>query len=201
MGELVGKLPVAQWVEDIVDWLTTNLSGMFNFIQTVGNKLMDGMTAGLTAIPAWMFIIGLTALALIFSSKKLGFVFFTFIGLLFIWNQNLWADLMSTLTLVLVSSIISIVIGVPLGIWMSKKEYVARVVQPILDFMQTMPGFVYLIPAVAFFGIGVVPGVFASVIFALPPTVRMTNLGIRQVPNDLVEAADSFGSTPKQKLF
>ncbi|MCT8395038.1 ABC transporter permease subunit [Weissella soli] len=201
MGELVGKLPVAQWVEDIVDWLTTNLSGMFNFIQTVGNKLMDGMTAGLTAIPAWMFIIGLTVLALIFSSKKLGFVFFTFIGLLFIWNQNLWADLMSTLTLVLVSSIISIVIGVPLGIWMSKKEYVARVVQPILDFMQTMPGFVYLIPAVAFFGIGVVPGVFASVIFALPPTVRMTNLGIRQVPNDLVEAADSFGSTPKQKLF
>lgn len=201
MGELVGKLPVAQWVEAIVDWLTTNLSGMFNFIQTVGNKLMDGMTAGLTAIPAWMFIIGLTALALIFSSKKLGFVFFTFIGLLFIWNQNLWADLMSTLTLVLVSSIVSIVIGVPLGIWMSKKEYVARVVQPILDFMQTMPGFVYLIPAVAFFGIGVVPGVFASVIFALPPTVRMTNLGIRQVPNDLVEAADSFGSTPKQKLF
>ena len=84
---------------------------------------------------------------------------------------------------------------------MAKKETVAKIVQPVLDFMQTMPGFVYLIPAVAFFGIGVVPGVFASVIFALPPTVRMSNLGIRQVPKDLVEAADSYGSTPKQKLF
>ena len=95
----------------------------------------------------------------------------------------------------LLSSVISIIIGVPLGILMAKSEKAKSIITPILDFMQTMPGFVYLIPAVAFFGIGMVPGVFASVIFALPPTVRFTNLGIRQVPNELVEAADSYGST------
>ncbi len=108
---------------------------------------------------------------------------------------------METTTLVLFSSIISIIIGIPLGILMSKSNVAENIIKPILDFMQTMPGFVYLIPAVAFFGIGIVPGVFASVIFALPPTVRMTNLGIRQVPKELVEAADSYGSTASQKLF
>lgn len=198
---LIGKIPVASWVETIVNWLTDHLSGFFNAIQTGGNHLMSGITNGLVAIPAWLFIIGITIFAILTSAKKWGFALFTLIGLLFIANQNLWADLMNTLTLVLVSSLVSIIIGVPLGIWMAKKETVAKIVQPILDFMQTMPGFVYLIPAVAFFGIGVVPGVFASVIFALPPTVRMSNLGIRQVPKDLVEAADSYGSTPKQKLF
>ncbi len=108
---------------------------------------------------------------------------------------------MFTVTLVIISSLISIIIGIPLGILMAKNDLAETIVTPILDFMQTMPGFVYLIPAVAFFGIGMVPGVFASVIFALPPTVRFTNLGIRQVPRELVEASDSFGGTSKQKLF
>ena len=119
---------------------------------------------------------------------------------LFVNYQGLWEELMNTLTLVLVASLISIVIGVPLGIWMAKNNTVKNIVNPILDFMQTMPAFVYLIPAVAFFGIGMVPGVFASVIFALPPTVRFTNLGIREISTELIEAADSFGSTPAQKL-
>lgn len=108
---------------------------------------------------------------------------------------------MNTITLVIFASIIAIIIGVPIGILMSKSSVAEQIIKPILDFMQTMPGFVYLIPAVAFFGIGVVPGVFASVIFALPPTVRFTNLGIRQVPRELVEAADSYGSTGWQKLI
>ncbi|AEF26183.1 glycine-betaine binding permease protein [Streptococcus parauberis KCTC 11537] len=120
---------------------------------------------------------------------------------MFIYNQGLWEELINTFTLVVVASLISIVIGVPLGIWMAKNSTVRNIVNPILDFMQTMPAFVYLIPAVAFFGIGMVPGVFASVIFALPPTVRFTNLGIREISTELVEAADSFGSTSKQKLF
>ncbi|MCT0009685.1 ABC transporter permease/substrate binding protein [Weissella confusa] len=198
---LISKLPIANWVESAVNWLTTTLSGFFNVIQDGGTHLMNGITNGLTAMPSWMVIIGLTVFAILVCGKKWGFPLFTFLGLLLIANQNLWSDLMSTFTLVLVSSLVSIIIGVPLGIWIAKKETVAKIVQPVLDFMQTMPGFVYLIPAVAFFGIGVVPGVFASVIFALPPTVRMSNLGIRQVPKDLVEAADSYGSTPKQKLF
>lgn len=108
---------------------------------------------------------------------------------------------MYTLSLVIVASLLSIVIGVPLGIWMAKNRGVNIVMSPVLDFMQTMPAFVYLIPAVAFFGIGMVPGVLSAVIFALPPTVRFTNLGIRQVSEEMVEAAESFGSTGSQKLF
>jgi glycine betaine/proline transport system substrate-binding protein len=162
---------------------------------------MDGMTSLLTMIPPLLFILALTVAAFFISNKKWGLTSFTLIGLLFIYNQGLWTDLMSTVTLVLLSSVLSIIIGVPLGILMAKNETAKKIITPILDFMQTMPGFVYLIPAVAFFGIGMVPGVFASVIFALPPTVRFTNLGIRQIPKELVEASDSFGGTAKQKLF
>ncbi|OJG44926.1 glycine betaine ABC transporter substrate-binding protein [Enterococcus hermanniensis] len=162
---------------------------------------MDGMTNLLTMIPPLLFILVLTIIAFFISNKKWGLTSFTLIGLLFIYNQGLWTDLMSTITLVVLSSLLSIIIGVPLGILMAKNETAKKIITPILDFMQTMPGFVYLIPAVAFFGIGMVPGVFASVIFALPPTVRFTNLGIRQIPKELVEASDSFGGTGKQKLF
>lgn len=109
--------------------------------------------------------------------------------------------MINTFTLVLVSSFMSIILGIPLGIWMAKSDRARSIINPILDFMQTMPAFVYLIPAVAFFGIGMVPGVFASVIFALPPTVRFTNLGIREIPEELIEAAESFGSTERQRLF
>ncbi|WP_312681699.1 ABC transporter permease/substrate binding protein [Lactococcus taiwanensis] len=197
----ISKLPLAQWVSNITDWITSNFSGGFDVIQKIGTFIMNTVTAALTAVPFWLMIGVVTLLAILVSGKKIAFPIFTFLGLVLIANQGLWTDLMNTITLVLLSSLLSIVIGVPLGIWMAKSEIVAKIVQPILDFMQTMPGFVYLIPAVAFFGIGVVPGVFASVIFALPPTVRMTNLGIRQVSTELVEAADSFGSTPRQKLF
>lgn len=108
---------------------------------------------------------------------------------------------MDTLALVLTSALISIIIGIPIGVWCAQSNKFRDVITPLLDFMQTMPAFVYLIPAVTFFGLGVVPGVIASVIFAVPPTIRLTNLGIRQVAEDLVEAADAFGSTRTQKLF
>ncbi|ADG41129.1 MULTISPECIES: ABC transporter permease/substrate binding protein [Leuconostoc] len=195
------KIPLENWISDIVSWLTTHLSGLFNLMQKGGQNVMDGITNGLTAVPMPLMIIGLTLIAVLTTRKKYGFPIFTFIGLALIANQNLWSDLMSTVTLVIMASVISLVIGIPLGILTAKSPKTAAIVKPILDFMQTMPGFVYLIPAVAFFGIGVVPGVFASIIFALPPMVRMTDLGIRQVPIALVEAADSFGSTTWQKLI
>lgn len=198
---LFAKLPVADWVETLTSWMTDTFSGLFSFFQVIGQTIMDGLTNGLLFIPPIVFIALITVVAYFISNKKWGLTGFTFFGLLFILNQGLWTDLMNTLTLVLISSVISIIIGVPLGILMAKNETAQKIITPILDFMQTMPGFVYLIPAVAFFGIGMVPGVFASVIFALPPTVRFTNLGIRQVPKELVEASDSFGGTGKQKLF
>lgn len=162
---------------------------------------MNGMTGLLLLVPPLLFLLILTVAMYFLTRKKWGLTLFTFIGLLFIYNQGLWIYLMNTVTLVIVASLISIIIGVPLGIWMSKSSLARNIITPILDFMQTMPAFVYLIPAVAFFGIGMVPGVFASVIFALPPTVRFTNLGIQQVPTDLVEASESFGSTGWQKLI
>ncbi|WP_220738620.1 ABC transporter permease/substrate binding protein [Leuconostoc miyukkimchii] len=197
----IPKLPLESWVSDAVNWLTNHLSGLFNLMQKGGQNIMDALTNGLTAIPMPLMIIGITLIAILTTPKKYGFPLFAFVGLVLIANQNLWSDLMSTVTLVIMASVISLIIGIPLGILTAKSPKTAAIVKPVLDFMQTMPGFVYLIPAVAFFGIGVVPGVFASIIFALPPMVRMTDLGIRQVPVSLVEAADSFGSTTWQKLI
>ncbi|HFF7464345.1 TPA: ABC transporter permease/substrate binding protein [Streptococcus pyogenes] len=195
------KLPVAQLVEQLTEWLTKTFSGLFDIMQVVGSFLMDWMTKTLLFIHPLLFIVLVTAGMFFLAKKKWPLPTFTLLGLLFIYNQGLWKQLMNTFTLVLVASLISVLIGIPLGIWMAKNATVRQIVNPILDFMQTMPAFVYLIPAVAFFGIGIVPGVFASVIFALPPTVRFTNLAIRDIPTELIEASDAFGSTGKQKLF
>ncbi|MBO2534672.1 ABC transporter permease [Rummeliibacillus suwonensis] len=197
----IPRLPVADWTQSAMDWMTKNFSGLFDALQSNGEWLMDSITNLLTTIPPILFILIIAIIAFLASGKKLGLTIFSIIGLLFIYNQNLWDELMNTVTLVLFASLISIILGIPIGIIMSKSKWAEEVIKPILDFMQTMPGFVYLIPAVAFFGIGVVPGVFASIIFAIPPTIRFTNLGIRQVPKELVEASESFGSTPSQKLF
>lgn len=197
----IPQLPVSEWVTEVINWLTANLSVLFNALSDAGDWFMDLLTEGLLFIPPVLFIVLLVALAFFASGKKIGLPTFTLIGLLYIHNQGLWDQLMQTLTLVLTASFLSIVIGVPVGIWMAKSKVANWVVTPILDFMQTMPAFVYLIPAVAFFGIGVVPGVFSAVIFALPPTVRFTNLGIRQVHDEMIEAAESFGSTGSQRLF
>lgn len=126
---------------------------------------------------------------------------FSLIGFLIIDYLGYWDAMLSTLALVLTSVIISVVVGIPIGIWASQKDTVRKIVTPILDFMQTMPAFVYLLPAIFFFNIGVVPGVVASVIFAMPPTIRLTILGIQQVPEDIIEATESFGSTTSQRLL
>ena len=197
----IPKLPVADWVEAATNWLTVTLSGLFGAIQNGGSTFMDGITNLLLLIPPFAFILIVAVVAYFVNKKQLSLSAFALVGLGYILNQGLWSELMNTVTLVLVSSLVSIIIGVPLGIWSAKNKTVHNILKPILDFMQTMPAFVYLIPAVAFFGIGIVPGTFASVIFALPPTVRFTELGIKQISTELVEAADAFGSTGKQKLF
>lgn len=197
----IPTLPVSDAVEYVMEILTDSLASLFDFVQKWGQNSMDSITDMLLAIPAIIFILIVAIIAFFASKKKFGLAIFSIVGLYFIYNQGLWDELMNTITLVLFASVIAIIIGIPLGILMSKSSIAEAILKPVLDFMQTMPGFVYLIPAVAFFGIGVVPGVFASVIFALPPTVRFTNLGIKQVPRELVEAADSYGSTGRQKLF
>lgn len=146
------RLPIADGVEKLTDWLTTTFAGLFSFLQTIGQHVMDGITNLLLLIPAPIFILLMGVIAFFISKKRPGLTIFTLVGLWFIYNQGLWNDLMSTVTLVLLSSVISIVIGVPLGILMAKNDRAQNIIKPILDFMQTMPGFVYLIPAVAFLG-------------------------------------------------
>lgn len=194
------RIPLAEWIDAFVAWLK-NASFLFKAIRTTIESIVDWLTIILQLPPSIVLILVVSALAYFSNKRKWGLPLFVFLGLLLIDNLGYWDDVIYTLSLVLTSSIISVVLGVPLGIWMAKSNVVSAILRPILDFMQTMPAFVYLIPAVAFFGIGVVPGVVASVIFAMPPTVRLTNLGIRQVSTELIEAADAFGSTSSQKLF
>ncbi len=201
--DFLPKLPFSEWIENITQSATDGGKGFFNGVRTVGDGMINGLESLLNSIPPIAFIIVLTLLALFLKrkKKKWGLGVFVLLGLTFVENQGLWDEFISTLSLVLVSSFFAILIGIPLGILAGRSNTAEAIIKPILDFMQTMPAFVYLIPAVAFFGIGVVPGMVASIIFALPPTVRFTALGIRQIPEELDEAAIAFGATSAQKLF
>jgi glycine betaine/proline transport system permease protein len=192
------KLPLDNWIETIVDALENNLSGLFDVISGCIKGIVSGISFLLHLPHALILAVLLSALA--YYLGKWTFGLFTLAGLLLIYNLGYWDNTMDTLALVLTAALVSIAIGIPLGIWCAQSSRVRKICTPVLDFMQTMPAFVYLIPAVTFFGLGVVPGVIASVIFAVPPTIRLTDLGIRQVDSDLVEAAHAFGSTRSQIL-
>ncbi|MES5893869.1 ABC transporter permease subunit [Bacillus cereus group sp. RP43] len=196
----IPRIPLGEWVDSFVASLYENFEGLFRGFSYIIGGFVDLLTNFLIIIPAILMIIILCFL-IWYTTRKLSLVIFTLIGLLFILNINYWAQTMQTLALVLTSVIISIIVGIPIGILASQNERFSKFLKPTLDFMQTMPAFVYLIPAITFFGVGVVPGIIASVIFAMPPTIRFTDLGIRQVPEDLIEAANAFGSTASQKLF
>lgn len=196
----IPRIPLGEWVDTFVASLYEHFEGLFRGFSYIIGGFVDLLTNFLTIIPAILMIIILCFL-IWYTTRKLSLVIFTLIGLLFILNINYWAQTMQTLSLVLTSVIISIIVGIPIGILASQNERFSKFLKPTLDFMQTMPAFVYLIPAITFFGVGVVPGIIASVIFAMPPTIRFTDLGIRQVPEDLIEAANAFGSTASQKLF
>ncbi|WP_415679897.1 ABC transporter permease [Abyssicoccus albus] len=195
------KLPIAEWVSSFVDWITKTFSFIFDPVKSGLGSMMDWITSILEFIPPWLFIIIIMVLSFIYMKKSYITPFIVGLGLFYIYNQDLWQQMLDTLTLVIVSALVAVIIGIPLGILMSRSDIFEAIMKPILDFMQTMPAFVYLIPAVAFFGIGTVPGVFASVIFSAPPIIRLTNLGIRQISQELIEASDSFGTTRSQKLF
>lgn len=195
------QLPVSEIVEKATQWLVDSFSGFFDFITVYGSRFMTNFTTVLSAIPPFLFILLIAVLAYFANNRKMGLPIFTLIGLGYILNQGLWLQLVDTIALIVVATVVTVIIGIPIGILSAKNDTANAIIQPILDFMQTMPAFVYLIPAVAFFGIGMVPGIFASFIYALAPTVRFTNLGIREINPELIEASESFGSTNRQKLF
>lgn len=182
-----------------MEWLTEHGASFFDLLSLVVEGVIDGILRILLGIPSYMTIAILTFLALYKSGRGTGI--FTLLGLSLVYGMGFWEETMRTLALVLSSTGMALLLGIPLGIWMAGSGCRDKVLQPVLDCMQTMPAFVYLIPAVFFFGLGTVPGAFATIIFALPPVARLTALGIRQVPKDVVEAARSFGATPGQLLF
>ncbi|MDF2992658.1 MAG: proW [Microbacterium sp.] len=192
------RIPVGSWVDAGVDWLRDNLSGFFDVIAVTVRFLVGGLSDVLLAAPIIVVIIIAALLAWLLRSWKLAIG--TAIGFALILAMGQWVTAMQTLALVLVATVVAVGISVPLGIWSARNPAVRAVLKPILDFMQTMPAFVYLIPAITFFSIGVVPGVVSTVIFALPPGVRLTELGIRGVDSETVEAGHAFGATPGQIL-
>lgn len=205
MSFSLGKpLPIGEIVSNAVNYLTEHYATAFNAVTYGVHYLITGLKNGLLAIPPFLFIAIIAALAIWLSNWRRkgawGLGAFVVLGLLLVLNLGYWAALMETLALVLAAEIMVIIIGLPLGILGGRSELADRIMRPLLDIMQTMPAFVYLVPAVIFFGLGLVPGVISTVIFALPPLIRLTTLGIRQVPKELVEAANSFGCTWWQML-
>ena len=182
----------------LVDWLTANFGPLFSVISTIMLVLLDAVLLVLTAPSPYIVIAVLVALALL--ERKWGFGLFTLIAFLLVLAMGLWVETMQTLALVVVATVIAVAIGIPVGIWAARSRRASSVIRPILDFMQTLPVFVYLIPAVFFFGIGAVPGVIATTVFAIPPAVRLTELGIRSVDKEVTEASIAFGAKPRQML-
>jgi glycine betaine/proline transport system permease protein len=192
-------IPIGAYIERGVDWLLANAQWLFDAIVTVIDALTSGIEGLLMAPPAW----ALTAILAALGAWRVGwrFALFALAALALVVGMGLWHDTVATLALVLAATAVALVIGLPLGIWAARRDTVEQIVRPVLDFMQTMPAFVYLIPAVMFFSTGKVPGVIATIIFSMPPAVRLTNLGIRQVPRERVEAGLAFGCTPRQLLL
>ncbi len=195
------RIPLGDGVEMAVDWVESHFGGLLDLLSSVLGTLVEGLRDLLLFLPPLAMALVIAAFVWAVSKRSLKLAAGTLLGLLLIESMQLWSLSMETLALVISSTLVALVIGIPVGILCSRSDAANGMITPILDLMQTMPSFVYLIPAVIFFGLGNVPGIIATVVFAMPPTIRLTNLGIRQVPGDLVEVAEAFGSTPQQKLL
>lgn len=192
-------IPLDHWVTNGIDWLVGNFRPVFQGIRVPVDFVLSGFQSGLESLPAPIAILIFALLA--WQMAGLGMGAATLVSLVLIGAIGAWSQAMVTLALVLTSLFFCILIGLPMGIWLARSQRAAKIIRPLLDAMQTTPAFVYLVPIVMLFGIGNVPGVVVTIIFALPPVVRLTILGINQVPEDLIEAAKSFGSSPSQMLF
>jgi len=193
------RIPLGSYFEKAVEWLKDHGDFVFQGIRLGLGSVIDSMEDVLLLPPAWLMTVLVALLSWRLAGR--GVALFALLGLLLIDSMEMWIPTMQTLALVLVSTLAALVIGIPLGIWAARSRLVQDILRPILDLMQTMPAFVYLIPAVLFFMLGEVPGAIATTIFSLPPSTRFTTLGIRQVPDDVVDAARAFGATERQLLL
>jgi glycine betaine/proline transport system substrate-binding protein len=194
------KIPVGDASAVVIDWIKNNGGVFFSGISAGVRGIVQGVTSLLTAIPALMLIVAIAVLSWVLR-RSIGLAVFVSLALLFILNQGYWPETLETLSLVTVAALLSTAIGVPLGIAAAHRPRLYTVLRPVLDLMQTLPTFVYLIPALVLFGLGVVPGVISTVIFAMPAPIRLTHLGISSVPASLREAGEAFGATRRQLLW
>ena len=194
------KIPVGKWGKSFIDFIVTWFEWLFDAIKISLNFVVEGTTAGLLLIPPVLLAVIFAGLAFWLKRSKI-LAPGVLLGFLFIINQNLWKETIQTLVLVVAATAISMSIGIPIGIWAAHKPRVWRVVQPTLDLMQTMPTFVYLIPVLILFGLGIAPGLIVTIVFACPAPIRLTYLGITSVPKPMIEAGEAFGATKRQLLW
>ncbi|WP_404402145.1 choline ABC transporter permease subunit [Pelagibacterium halotolerans] len=194
------KIPVGKWASAFFDWLKNNFEGVIDVLADGAEALIEGLL-WLLQTPHPFFIIAVFAVLTWLLQRNWKTCLFVVLGFLFILNQDYWEEMTESLTLVVCSCLVCMAIGVPIGIAAAHRPRAYRFIQPVLDLMQTLPTFVYLIPAIVFFGIGMVPGLIATVIFVVPAPIRLTYLGIASTPTPLLEAAEAFGGTNSQKLF
>lgn len=192
------RVPLGEWIETGVDGVTSTFGVLFDVVRTVLVAAFDATETVLTGPPWWAVVVALSAHAVWAKGWRLGLG--ALAGFVVVIGVDQWDNAMASLALVLVASLIALAIGIPLGVWAARNDRVSAAVRPVLDFMQTMPAFVYLIPVVVIFRAGVVPGLVATIIFALAPGVRFTELGIRQVDREVVEAGHAFGAPPGRIL-
>jgi len=197
-SELIPSIPLDEWTESAVEWITDTFEGAFDVLSSAIDAVVGSLEYVLLAPPELIMVAILGVIALLLAGWRVAL--FTVLGLVFVISLDLWEAAMQTLALVLAATVVALVIGIPIGIIAAKSEAVEAVLRPILDIAQTMPAFVYLVPTVVLLGIGAGPALIATVVFAMPPAVRLTMLGIQQVPKDTVEAAHAFGATSWQTL-
>ncbi len=194
------KIPVGDTVAQTIEYVKTHGHVLFDGVSALIRGSVEGLTGLLRAIPSPLLILGVAALSWVLH-RSLPLAAFVVTALLFIMNQGYWEPTLETLSLVIVAALVSTAIGVPVGIAAAHRPRLYAALHPVLDLMQTLPTFVYLIPTLVLFGLGVVPGLISTVIFALPAPIRLTQLGISSVPTALLEAGRAFGATPTQMLL
>jgi len=193
------KIPVGNWAKALVDWLLANLGWLFDFITKILKVPVDGTVGVFLMIPPLLFILIVAAIVFLIQ-RNWWLVLGTVLGTLFILNQGHWKPMIETLVLIIYATFVCLLAGIPIGIFCARRPWFYRSISPLLDMMQTIPTLVYLVPMVFLFGLGVVPGVIATVIFSVPAPIRLTYLGISEVHASLVEAGESFGATKWQLL-
>lgn len=192
-------IPVGDWMTDLVNWSLAHLAAAFDVITFLIGGLVNNLQVALTAVPVWL----MASITIAVAAWRVGvrFALFCVFAVVLVIGMNMWSQTMATFALILAATLISLLIGLPAGILAAKSRLAEAIIRPILDLMQTLPSFVYLIPAAMFFGLGKVPGTIATIVFSMPPAVRLTDLGIRSVNRELTEAGQAFGCTRSQLLL